>query len=238
MTATSDVKPFTGTGTIINPATGAPAGQVRWTDPADVADGGAAGGQREWEARGAAGRAKVLARYAVWLGKHRAEIEELLIKETGKSATDAAQEVPLILMITSYYIRTMEKALAPDKRPAALPFLSIKKIEVHYRPRSVVGIIRAGTGPGGQRADGCHRRARRGLRGAAQTVRAHAADRRTADARLAGLRRTGRPRAGPGRARGVRGRHRRQRLHPVHRVQCHGREGGRAGRAPAHPGEL
>ena len=143
MTATSDVKPFTGTGTITNPATGAPAGQVRWTDPADVPRiaAGLREAQREWEARGAAGRAKVLARYAVWLGKHRAEIEELLIKETGKSATDAAQEVPLILMITSYYIRTMEKALAPDKRPAALPFLSIKKIEVHYRPRPVVGII-------------------------------------------------------------------------------------------------
>ncbi|KMO79261.1 aldehyde dehydrogenase [Mycolicibacterium chubuense] len=143
MTATSDVKPFTGTGTITNPATGAPAGQVRWTDPADVTRiaAGLREAQREWEARGAAGRAKVLARYAVWLGKHRAEIEELLIRETGKSATDAAQEVPLILMIASYYIRTMEKALEPDKRPAALPFLSIKKIEVHYRPRPVVGII-------------------------------------------------------------------------------------------------
>ncbi|KKO60775.1 aldehyde dehydrogenase family protein, partial [Mycolicibacterium obuense] len=94
-----------------------------------------------WEACRAAGRAKVLARYGVWLGRHRAEIEELLIAETGKSATDAAQEVPLILMILSYYVRTMEKALAPDPRPAALPFLSIKKIEVHYRPRAVVGII-------------------------------------------------------------------------------------------------
>src|SRR6185312_17485915 len=99
--------------TILNPATGAPAGTVRWTDPADVTRiaAGLRTSQRGWEARGAAGRAKVLARYAVWLGEHRAEIEELLIKETGKSATDAAQEVPLILMIASYYIRTMEKAL-------------------------------------------------------------------------------------------------------------------------------
>jgi acyl-CoA reductase-like NAD-dependent aldehyde dehydrogenase len=83
----------------------------------------------------------VLARYAVWLGDHRAEIESLLIKETGKSATDAAQEVPMLLMILSYYVRTMEKALAPENRPAALPFLSIKKITVHYRPRALVGII-------------------------------------------------------------------------------------------------
>jgi acyl-CoA reductase-like NAD-dependent aldehyde dehydrogenase len=35
----------------------------------------------------------------------------------------------------------MEKALRPQSRPASLPFLSIKKIAVHYRPRPVVGII-------------------------------------------------------------------------------------------------
>jgi acyl-CoA reductase-like NAD-dependent aldehyde dehydrogenase len=128
---------------ILNPATGAVAGTVRWTDPADVPRiaAGLRQSQREWEARGAAGRAKVLARYAVWLGEHRDEIESLLISETGKSATDAAQEVPLLIMIASYYIKTMEKALAPETRPASLPFLSIKKISVHYRPRPIVGII-------------------------------------------------------------------------------------------------
>jgi acyl-CoA reductase-like NAD-dependent aldehyde dehydrogenase len=146
MTATSDVhvpKDFTGTGTITNPATGAVAGTVRWTDPADVPQlaAGLRTAQKEWEARGPKGRAKVLSRYAVWLGKHREEIERLLIDETGKSAADAAQEVPLIIMIASYYVKTMEKALAPDPRPAALPFLAIKKISVHYRPRPVVGII-------------------------------------------------------------------------------------------------
>ena len=44
-------------------------------------------------------------------------------------------------MIASYYIKTMEKALAPETRPASLPFLAIKKVTVHYRPRPVVGII-------------------------------------------------------------------------------------------------
>ena len=146
MTATPEVdlpNPYTGTGTIHNPATGAVAGEVRWTDPADVPRiaAGLREAQKEWEARGPKGRAKVLARYAVWLGDHRDEIEKLLIAETGKSAVDAAQEVPLILMILSYYIKTVEKAMAPEKRPAPLPFLSIKKIEVHYRPRAVVGII-------------------------------------------------------------------------------------------------
>src|SRR5689334_97986 len=143
MTATPEVDSSSAATTIRNPATGDVAGKVRWTDPADVArvTTGLRHAQREWEARGAAGRAKVIARYAVWLGKHRDEIESLLIKETGKSATDAAQEVPLLIMIAAYYIKTMEKALAPERRPASLPFLSIKKVEVHYRPRPVVGII-------------------------------------------------------------------------------------------------
>lgn len=140
MTATSDVEL---SATIRNPATGAVAGTVRWTDPADVPriTAGLRAAQAQWAARGAAGRAKVLARFAVWLGEHRDEIETLLIKETGKSATDAVQEVPMLIMIASYYIKTMEKALAPETRPAALPFMAVKKVEVHYRPRAVVGII-------------------------------------------------------------------------------------------------
>ena len=143
MTATPDVDATAHNGSILNPATGAVAGTVRWTDPADVPRiaAGLRRSQREWEARGAAGRAKVLARYAVWLGEHRDEIESLLIRETGKSATDAAQEVPLLLMIASYYVKTMEKALAPETRPASLPFLAIKKVSVHYRPRPIVGIV-------------------------------------------------------------------------------------------------
>jgi acyl-CoA reductase-like NAD-dependent aldehyde dehydrogenase len=142
MTATPQVD-LPDTSTIRNPATGAVAGTVRWTDPADVPRvvAGLREAQKQWEARGAKGRAKVLARYAVWMGEHRDEIESLLISETGKSATDAAQEVPLLIMIASYYIKTMEKALAPESRPASLPFLAIKKIEVHYRPRPVVGIV-------------------------------------------------------------------------------------------------
>src|SRR6202008_3153420 len=143
MTATPEVDSPSSATTIRNPATGDVAGQVRWTDPADVPRivAGLRVAQKEWETRGANGRAKVLARYAVWLGEHRDEIESLLIKETGKSAVDAAQEVPMLIMILSYYIRTMEKALAPERRPAALPFMAIKKVTVHYRPRPVVGII-------------------------------------------------------------------------------------------------
>ncbi|MGV0634834.1 aldehyde dehydrogenase family protein [Mycolicibacillus trivialis] len=142
MTATSDLQ-TPHTGTIHNPATGEVAGQVTWTDPAAIPEiaAGLRAAQREWEQRGAKGRAKTLARFAVWLGEHREEIEDLLIAETGKSKTDAVQEVPLLIMILSYVIKTMEKAMAPEKRPAPSKLLAIKKISVHYRPRPVVGII-------------------------------------------------------------------------------------------------
>ncbi|BBZ25543.1 aldehyde dehydrogenase family protein [Mycolicibacter hiberniae] len=135
--------PLSGTDTVSNPATGESAGQVRWTEPAEV-DKIAAGlrtAQREWEHRGAKGRAKALARFALWLGDNRDEIERLLIAETGKSATDAAQEVPLLIMILSYVIKVMEKAVAPETRPASTPVLKVKKITIHYRPRPVVGVI-------------------------------------------------------------------------------------------------
>lgn len=144
MTATPDVDaPSQLSTTILNPATGAVAGEVTWTDPSEVPAIAARlrDAQRGWEGIGAKGRAKALARFAVWLGEHRAEIEELLVKETGKSEIDAAQEVPMLIMIASYYVKTLEKALAPDKRPAPLAFLAVKKIEVHYRPRPVVGVI-------------------------------------------------------------------------------------------------
>ena len=143
MTVTQHPAELSGSGTILNPATGAVAGEVQWTDPADVPAlaAGLRDAQRQWEQRGAEGRAKALARFAVWLGEHRDEIERLLIAETGKSAADATQEVPMLIMIASYYIKTMQKALAPETRPAPLAFLAIKKISVHYRPRAVVGII-------------------------------------------------------------------------------------------------
>ena len=73
--------------------------------------------------------------------------------------------------------------------------------------------------PGRQRDDGRARRAGRGLRGAAEAVRTHAADRRGAGARLAGVGCARRVRAGSGRPRGRRGRHRQRRLHPLHRVR-------------------
>ena len=91
--------------------------------------------------------------------------------------------------------------------------------------------------PGGQRPDGRHRRAGGRLLGPAQAVRAHAADRGGAAARLARLGRARGAGAGAGRPRGVRGRRRQRRLHPVHRIERDRRKGDGTGRAPAHAGQ-
>ena len=193
--------------------------------------------QRDWEQRGAEGRAKVLARFAVWLGEHRDEIEPLLITETGKSATDAAQEVPMLIMIASYYIKTMEKALAPETRPAPLPFLAVKKIAVHYRPRAVVGIIAPWNFPVanammdalGALAAGC-----------AVLLKPSERTPLTAELLVRGWRESGAPAVfamAQGAREVVRGRHRRRGLHPVHRFDRHGREGDGTRRPAAHPGQ-
>ena len=104
---------------------------MHWTDPADVpglADRLRAA-QREWERQGCR-RAPRRWPAAVWLGEHRDEIEQLLIKETGKSAVDAAQEVPLLIMILSSTSRRWRNPCA-EHRPASLPFLAVKRITVH-----------------------------------------------------------------------------------------------------------
>ena len=76
MTATRRCRVAGNSRTILNPATGAVAGEVRWTDPADIPRSPrSARRPAGLGARGAKGRAKVLARYAVWLGEHRDEIE-------------------------------------------------------------------------------------------------------------------------------------------------------------------
>lgn len=143
MTTTNPAPTFSGTDTVLNPASGEVAGEVHWTDASDVQGIATAlrAAQREWERRGAKGRAKVLARFAIWLGDNRDQIEKLLIAETGKSSTDAAQEVPLLIMILSYVIKVMGDAVAPEVRPASLPVMAIKKIAIHFRPRPVVGVI-------------------------------------------------------------------------------------------------
>ncbi|OBJ69174.1 aldehyde dehydrogenase family protein [Mycobacterium sp. 1274756.6] len=143
MATSSDVTASSKGITIFNPATGVPVGDVVWNVPDDVATLARQlrDSQRNWEQIGASGRAKVLSRYAVWLGDHRDEIEDLLIRETGKSRVDAALEVPLIIMIISYVLKIMKKALAPERRPAPLLLLSTKRIKVHYRPYPLVGVI-------------------------------------------------------------------------------------------------
>ena len=230
---------FSGTGTIHNPATGAIAGEVQWTNPADVPTiaAGLRAAQREWEQRGAqgprqgagplrgvAGRAPRRDRRVADQGDRQirgrrgtgsadADHDHLVLHQDGGEGAGARKAAG----------RTAVHGDQEDHR--ALPAAGRRR---HHRAVEL---------PGGQRADGRPRRPGRGLRGAAEAVRAHPADRRGAAPRLAGIRRTRGVRAGPGRPRGVRGRRRQRRLPAVHRCQRHWKQSHGARRPPADAGQ-
>ena len=79
MTATPEVDlPHDGTAsTIRNPATGAVAGQVRWSDPRMYRDRRGLRKRRRIGSARRQGPCQSACRYAVWLGEHRDEIEAL-----------------------------------------------------------------------------------------------------------------------------------------------------------------
>ena len=104
-------------------------------------------------------------------GRHDDEIEPAG-QETGKSVADAAQEVPLLPMILSYYIKIMDKALAPETRPPPAAAGHEEGHRVYFRPRGLTGIIAPWNYPGGQCTDGCHRCAWQGAP-CCSAVRAH-----------------------------------------------------------------
>lgn len=139
MSAASGVLPVL----ILNPADGVVAGQITWTEPHAVAATAAAlrGAQSEWQHRGAQGRAAVLAEFARWLVSNRPELESLLITETGKSASDAALEIPMITQVIAYYASHAEEFLAPEKRRSSSVAVAHKRVSVGWEPRQLIGII-------------------------------------------------------------------------------------------------
>ena len=202
-TATSTTE-FSGTGTIRNPATGAVAGEVRWTDPADVPRIAAGLRRRSGSGRRAvrgprqgAGPLRGVAGRAPRRDRGAADQGDRQVGDRRRPRGAAADHDRVVL-----HQDDGEGAGAGNPSGGAavhgdqeghraLPAASRRR---HHRAVEL---------PGRQPAHGRHRRAGRRLRGAAQAVRAHAADRRAAAARLAGLRRTRGDGDGPGRPRGV-----------------------------------
>lgn len=117
--------------------------RVSWASPADVADRARAlrHAQRAWESQGPKKRAAFLALFGRWLYANRSEIEATMISETGKSACDAALEIPLALQLISYYGRHGAKFLRPEKRRSSTVMFANKRVSLLRTAQPLVGII-------------------------------------------------------------------------------------------------
>jgi acyl-CoA reductase-like NAD-dependent aldehyde dehydrogenase len=95
--------------------------------------------QPAWAALPARERARRLRRARRELVRARAEILDLLERETGKARWEVVGELMGACLEIGYLTRRAPRWLAPHKA-SARPLLG-KRARVHYRPRGVVGVI-------------------------------------------------------------------------------------------------
>jgi len=95
--------------------------------------------QAAWAALGAEQRGRLLKRARRALVARRAEILNLLERETGKVRFDVIGELMNVCLDIGYYSRRAPKWLRPEEVNAR-PLYG-KRARIHYKPRGVVGII-------------------------------------------------------------------------------------------------
>jgi len=125
-----------------NPSTGAVLGEVPDQSPAEVraAVERARLAQRAWGALPVKERCRRVARFRDLVVERAPELIDLLVKEAGKTRSEAlAHEVLVIADLTTYFVKRAPKVLAPE--PIPLHLLKHRASYVHYTPRGVVGII-------------------------------------------------------------------------------------------------
>ncbi|BBX10255.1 aldehyde dehydrogenase [Mycolicibacterium aichiense] len=98
-------------------------------------------GQPAWAALPVSSRVRWLARYRDWLWDNQSRLEGLLMRETGKPATEAGLEIPYVIEAINYHSRRAPRLLA-DRRPRPHGMLAITKRQlIVQRPYPVVGVI-------------------------------------------------------------------------------------------------
>lgn len=104
--------------------------------------------QKEWAARPVAERAKVILKARDIVLKRQEEIMATVIRETGKTPSDAiSMEIFASCDVMTYYAKNAEKFLATEKRKLHGVMGMIKSLRVAYKPLGVVGIITPWNGP-------------------------------------------------------------------------------------------
>jgi succinate-semialdehyde dehydrogenase/glutarate-semialdehyde dehydrogenase len=93
----------------------------------------------DWRRASVAERVAVVERFANLVAANRAELLDLVQLETGKSRTDAFEEVLEVPQSADYYAETAPSVLETDGRGTGLPLVTTA--EVQYDPVGVVGVI-------------------------------------------------------------------------------------------------
>lgn len=133
-----------------SPVTLEPIGEIVCANKQDVADALAKAEkvQVAWGAKTVKQRVEAVKKLLPVLLDNADAIVDTVVRETGKARTDALlMEIYASCDSVSYYCRRADKFLRPEKpRAHGLMGLS-KKIELHFKPLGVVGIITPWNGP-------------------------------------------------------------------------------------------
>lgn len=97
--------------------------------------------QPEWEALGAAGRAKWLGRWRDWILDNRLELLETVQAEGGKSWGDATIEALAAVEAINYNVKVAAKQLRDDHPSPAGIANRLKRLTVSHRAYPLVGLI-------------------------------------------------------------------------------------------------
>ena len=126
----------------VNPATGAPLGEVPDLDAEQVraAIERARAAQREWGKVPLEQRCKRVLKFAEVLMARADEVIDLLVAEAGKTRLEAlGMEVVVVADIARYFCKHAPEMLAPE--PIPLHLLKHRASYLHFTPRGVIGII-------------------------------------------------------------------------------------------------
>ncbi|WP_354702514.1 aldehyde dehydrogenase family protein [Paraconexibacter sp. AEG42_29] len=128
---------------ILCPANGAVAGSLPNMAASEVtalaADLRAA--QPAWEALGPDGRATYLYKWLDWIMDNERRLLELVQSESGKSWGDTGIEIMVAVEVINYYAKNGAAFLADKSLRPHGPASLTKRLEVHYKPYPLVGMI-------------------------------------------------------------------------------------------------
>ncbi|MET8430429.1 aldehyde dehydrogenase family protein [Nocardia sp. NPDC004860] len=103
--------------------------------------------QPEWEQLGPRGRGRIMLRWLNWILDNEERLLTLVQQEAGKSWSDAAIELAVVVDVINYFVANGERFLADRKVKPAGVANAARRLRVQVRPHQLVGLITPWNGP-------------------------------------------------------------------------------------------